>query len=161
MPNRSWHPLVLQLNHRQPATIPFFLKPRDTELMQYRRPVGAGPSSKTWPRCPLQTAHCTSTRRIPKLLSTTSMIFDLSSTGIKAGPAATGVKLRFGRKKFCPATLANVNAGFPKLIILTDIGPLGVLLPEHGIFFRCQFLFPLFFCLGEAHNFEGYGWCAG
>src|SRR5260221_10806560 len=83
--------------------------------------------------------------------------FRFIETGIEAGPTATGVKLRFGRKKFRAATLANVNTGFPKLIVLADIRPLGILFPEHGVFFRCQFLFPLFFCLGEAHNFKGYG----
>ena len=31
-------------------------------LMQYRLPVGAGPSSKTWPRCAPLLAQTTSTR---------------------------------------------------------------------------------------------------
>ena len=35
------------------------------ELMQKRCPVGAGPSGKTWPRCPPHAAHMTSVRTIP------------------------------------------------------------------------------------------------
>src|ERR1700738_2561693 len=31
-------------------------------FMQQRRPVGAGPSSKTWPKCPPQRRQCTSVR---------------------------------------------------------------------------------------------------
>src|SRR5690554_6482398 len=38
---------------------------RAAELMQYRRPVGAGPSGKTWPRWPPQLAHLTSVRTMP------------------------------------------------------------------------------------------------
>src|SRR5579871_6630213 len=37
--------------------------------MQYRRPVGLGPSSKTWPRWPPQRRQCTSVRLSTQLLS--------------------------------------------------------------------------------------------
>src|ERR1700752_3593527 len=37
--------------------------------MQYLSPVGRGPSSKTWPRCPLHREQCTSVRTMPKVLS--------------------------------------------------------------------------------------------
>ena len=37
--------------------------------MQYRSPVGLGPSSKTWPRCPPQRRQCTSVRSISRLVS--------------------------------------------------------------------------------------------
>ena len=43
---------------------------RATVLMQYRFPVGGGPSSKTWPRCAPQRAQTTSSRCMPKLSST-------------------------------------------------------------------------------------------
>lgn len=39
------------------------------ELMQYRCPVGCGPSGKTWPRWALQLAQMTSSRLIPPLKS--------------------------------------------------------------------------------------------
>jgi hypothetical protein len=39
------------------------------ELMQYRFPVGRGPSSKTWPRCASHLAQSTSTRRMLALVS--------------------------------------------------------------------------------------------
>src|SRR5580692_3725225 len=37
--------------------------------MQYRRCVGAGPSSKTWPRCASHSVHDTAVRTMPKLES--------------------------------------------------------------------------------------------
>jgi hypothetical protein len=40
-----------------------------TPLMQYLSPVGGGPSSKTWPRCPPHWLQWTSVRTIPKLRS--------------------------------------------------------------------------------------------
>src|SRR5690606_21534559 len=41
----------------------------DSEFMQYRSPVGGGPSSKTCPRCPSHRAHVISMRTIPWLVS--------------------------------------------------------------------------------------------
>lgn len=38
---------------------------RAAELMQYRWPVGRGPSGKTWPRCPPHVAQRTSVLTIP------------------------------------------------------------------------------------------------
>jgi peptide-methionine (R)-S-oxide reductase len=69
-----------------------------------RSPVGAGPSSKTWPRWPLQRAQCTSVRVIQWLRST--VVSTASSSGAKKlgqplpdsylvfedGPAPTGLR---------------------------------------------------------------------
>src|SRR2546423_3772001 len=44
------------------------------ELMQYRRPVGRGPSGKTCPRWPPQLEHMTSVRDIPNVVSVSSSI---------------------------------------------------------------------------------------
>ncbi len=41
----------------------------EAEFMQYRKPVGGGPSSKTWPRWASQRAHSTSTRFMKRLVS--------------------------------------------------------------------------------------------
>ena len=41
----------------------------DTPFMQYRNPVGFGPSGKTWPRWPPQRAQWTSVRTWKKLRS--------------------------------------------------------------------------------------------
>lgn len=38
------------------------LKAKEAELIQYRNPVGFGPSLKRWPKCALQFAHETSVR---------------------------------------------------------------------------------------------------
>src|SRR5690606_17164000 len=46
----------------------------ESELMQYRSPVGGGPSGKTWPRCESQTLHSTSVRTMPWLVSGSSRI---------------------------------------------------------------------------------------
>src|SRR2546430_13116331 len=42
---------------------------REAELIQYRRPVGFGPSSNTCPKWDPQFAHSTSVRRMKKLRS--------------------------------------------------------------------------------------------
>src|SRR5262245_14279127 len=44
-------------------------KCKATEFMQYRKPVGCGPSGKTWPRWASQRAQATAMRRILWLLS--------------------------------------------------------------------------------------------
>ena len=38
-------------------------------LMQWRLPVGGGPSSNTWPRCPPQRRQCSSVRAMPSVRS--------------------------------------------------------------------------------------------
>ena len=53
----------------------FFTKLREAEFMQYRWPVGRGPSLKTWPRCAPQRLHSTAVRRMPKLLSVMDSTF--------------------------------------------------------------------------------------
>src|SRR6201993_864128 len=40
-----------------------------TPFMQYRRPVGGGPSLNTWPRWPPHRLHRTSVRIMPRLVS--------------------------------------------------------------------------------------------
>src|SRR5262249_24282589 len=50
----------------------------DTEFMQYRSPVGFGPSSNTCPRCASHRRHDTAVRVIPRLMSTDSMMFSFA-----------------------------------------------------------------------------------
>src|ERR1041384_3763877 len=57
---------------------PFFTKRSDAEFMQYRNPVGRGPSGKTWPRCASQRVQTTAVRRMPKVLSVSSSTFSLA-----------------------------------------------------------------------------------
>src|SRR5262249_30275244 len=47
-----------------PADPGFFSKSSEAELMQYRSPVGAGPSSNTWPRWAPHLRQVTSVRSI-------------------------------------------------------------------------------------------------
>src|SRR5579872_2451785 len=56
----------------------FSLKFKATEFMQYRNPVGFGPSSKTWPRCAPHRAQCTSVRVSPISLSVEVSIFSFA-----------------------------------------------------------------------------------
>jgi len=53
--------------------------------MQNRVPVGAGPSSKTCPRCASQFPHITSVRRIPWLVSVSSFTLPSESGAQKLG----------------------------------------------------------------------------
>src|SRR3954470_14257475 len=57
----------------------------DTPFMQYRSPVGPGPSGKTWPRWPPQRAQLTSVRLIPWLLSGTSSTAPATAGSVKLG----------------------------------------------------------------------------
>src|SRR4029077_9064181 len=52
----------------------------DAELMQYRNPVGAGPSGNKWPRWEPQRPQVTSVRTMPWLVSACSSTHP-SSTG--------------------------------------------------------------------------------
>ena len=49
------------------------------EFMQYLRPVGRGPSLKTWPRWPLQREQCTSMRFVNRLLSIAVSMFSFET----------------------------------------------------------------------------------
>ena len=55
------------------------------ELMQNRFPVGCGPSSKTWPRCPPQVAQTTSSRTMPWLVSSRVSTASSSAGSTKLG----------------------------------------------------------------------------
>src|SRR5207249_7369741 len=55
------------------------------EFMQKRCPVGAGPSSKTWPRCASHAAHSTSVRRMNMLRSCSVRTFSLEIGAVKLG----------------------------------------------------------------------------
>jgi len=65
--NFRWGTLVQSC----PSGTNFSAKP----FIQYRLPVGGGPSSKTWPRWELHRAQSTSVRTIPRLLSGCSTTF--------------------------------------------------------------------------------------
>ncbi len=53
--------------------------------MQYRSPVGRGPSGNTCPRCALQSLHFTSVRSMPSELSPASTTFSLAIGAQKLG----------------------------------------------------------------------------
>src|SRR3954466_3309644 len=60
-------------------------KSSEQELMQYRSPVGPGPSGNTCPRWPPQLAHMTSMRRIPCETSSSVLTFSATAGEVKLG----------------------------------------------------------------------------
>src|SRR5215813_2403005 len=60
---------VSSKNDLRPHFYVFGSKCSATPFIQYRRPVGPGPSSNTWPRCPPQDEQWTSVRTISQLRS--------------------------------------------------------------------------------------------
>src|SRR5439155_21396690 len=69
------HPPAGRPGPPSPFDYAFFSSLREAELIQYRRPVGAGPSSNTCPRWASQALHSTSVRRIQKLSSSSLLTF--------------------------------------------------------------------------------------
>src|ERR1700678_146273 len=60
-------------------------KRSDAEFMQYRNPVGFGPSSKTCPRCASHSVQETAVRCMPRVLSVISRTFSLAIGSQKLG----------------------------------------------------------------------------
>ena len=77
--------------------------------MQYRRPVGAGPSSKTWPRWAPQWLHTTSLRTMNRLRSASVLTFWSSCGRVKLGQPVPESNL-----------LAESNSGAPQQTHLYD-----------------------------------------
>src|ERR1700748_1579310 len=63
------------------------------ELMQYRLPVGLGPSLKTWPRWPPQRRHTTSVRRMSRPLSGRNSTASATSGWSELGQAVPELNL--------------------------------------------------------------------
>src|SRR5215831_622811 len=62
-----------------------FTKCSAAELMQYRKPVGLGPSGKTWPRWASQRWQATAVRTMPNVVSRISSTFSLATGSQKLG----------------------------------------------------------------------------
>src|SRR5512134_2272324 len=60
-------------------------KRKETPFMQYRNPVGGGPSSKTWPRWPPQRRQCTSVRTVKNRVRSSEVPMAFSSGAQKLG----------------------------------------------------------------------------
>ena len=60
------------MRHGRPAQSVLSSSSSEAELMQYRSPVGRGPSLNTWPRCDSHSEHVTSVLTIPNPRSTCS-----------------------------------------------------------------------------------------
>src|SRR6185369_4851277 len=67
------------------SSSPSFLKSKAAEFMQYRRWVGAGPSSNTWPRCASHFWHNTSVRFMPNAPSVSVWTFSSAIGAQKLG----------------------------------------------------------------------------
>jgi len=73
--------------------------------MQYRKPVGFGPSGNTWPRWASHRAHRTSSRSMKRLLSDPIVTFSFATGGKIAAITQLFAKLSLGL--------------FPKLLAMT------------------------------------------
>ena len=101
------------------------LKNNEAEFMQYRNPVGGGPSLKTWPRWPSQRAHATAVRS-PKLKSSSFRNIFLGKRLPEAGPASAGIKLRRRGKQRRSAAHTVVQPALVQVPIGTRIRHLGI-----------------------------------
>src|SRR5271155_3721287 len=79
-------------------------KPSDAEFMQYRFPVGAGPSSKRCPRWAPQCLQTTSLRVIPSDLSTRISTASFSAV-VKLGQPVPESNLSLDRNSTAPQLL--------------------------------------------------------
>ncbi len=70
--------------------------------MQYRSPVGLGPSSKTWPRWEPQFAHATSVRRMNRVRSSISRRLPVPIGAEKLGQPVPESNLALEAKRSFP-----------------------------------------------------------
>ena len=70
--------------------------------MQYRFPVGPGPSSNTWPRWPPQAAQMTSVRIIPWLVSVSVTTLSSAAGSTKLGQPVPESNFASERKSSAP-----------------------------------------------------------
>ncbi len=118
--------------------------------MQYRNPVGRGPSGKTWPRCPLQRAQCTSVRSIPRVRSV------VVSTASGIGAKKLGHPVRLSNfvsevKSSWPHARTTENPVTVLRVQRTRAGALGAVLAENVKLFRRQFCAPFLVVLWNVH----------
>ena len=112
--------------------------------MQYRRPVGLGPSVNTWPRWESHRLHSTSVRTMPKLRSVSLGDVLFGDRLVETGPARARIVLGFRREKRRSATDAFVYAIFVVLVVLAREGPFRALLPGDVVLLVGESLFPFF-----------------
>ena len=79
-------------------------KANAAEFMQYRIPVGFGPSPNTWPRWEPHRAHRTSVLTIPPLMSDSSRIFRGDTGWEKLGQPVPDSNLASDRNRSVPHT---------------------------------------------------------
>ncbi len=75
--------------------------------MQYRRPVGAGPSSKTCPRCELPPVDRTSVRAIPSVTSVFETTRPSSMGRLKLGQPVPDSNLSSELKRGSPVATST------------------------------------------------------
>ena len=121
----------------------------DAEFMQYRSPVGRGPSGNTWPRWAPQLRQTASVRIMPWLWSTFSSTASALEGLEEARPAGARLELRVGREQRRVATDAHVGAVVVAVPVLAGEGPLGAGLAGDLELGRGQALTPLVVGLGE------------
>src|SRR5258708_37861289 len=84
---RRSHRAVLHFSVYRPKLAHYaaFTNLSEAEFMQYRSPVGRGPSSNTWPRCASHSLQATAVRCTPSVLSLISRTFSFAIGSQKLG----------------------------------------------------------------------------
>ena len=111
--------------------------------MQYRNPVGAGPSRKTWPRCASQAAHTTSVRRMNTVLSAISRTLSFEMRRVERGPSRSGFEFGRGLEERRAAADTSVNAFVVMVPVLSGEGALGSFPPRHAVLLGRELRLPL------------------
>ena len=108
--------------------------------MQYRSPVGLGPSGNRWPRWESPCLLRTSTRTIPRLSVLVLHDVFLHERLGEARPPGAGVELVGGDEQGFAGNDIHIDAFLLVVPVLVRKGPLGALLLGHLVLERCQLL---------------------
>ena len=118
------------------------MKTRAVELMQYRNPVGFGPSGNTWPRCASHRRHSTSGRTARGPLSGSRRMF-FGDGRVETGPSGARIVFRVREEEIVPATDAPVDTLLTGIDVLPGKWLFGSFLPGHHVLLELQYPLPL------------------
>ncbi len=129
------------------------------ELMQYRCPLGRGPSLKTWPRCEPQRRHRTSVRTIKNARSRCNVTATESAGSAKLGQPVPEFELGVRVEQRRAARRAPVPTVVVTAPVLAGERALGAALAQHPVLRGGQLVAPLLVRLGDlgVHGHSGVG----
>src|SRR5438477_9453384 len=110
--------------------------------MQYRIPVGCGPSSKTCPRWASHRLHFTSVRRMPWLVSVSASTASSLAGAQKLGHPEPEWNLVSERKRGWPQQTQPIGAGRIGVLIFAGERRLSAFLPRHKVLILRELFLP-------------------